>query len=259
MRSHCPSSASSSPLPGLSFVRAALWAGLFAFLGGGAAHAITFSDTEFADADWTTISLDFGAPGAGGDIARGFQVASGGMPDAYRQSEIVFLPDPPPNVLEGIIGAHLRAGAVYDPSTQGAIDAIDLSYDVFIEPDSNAFGGILLRQGGIFYYGGGQNANANFWQSISFLLPASNFGTCEVLLGAVCAGTGTGNPDFSTSGGPIEFGFYQAVRLTSITNRTLGSRVDNWSVTVNRVPEPGTATLLLAGLLMLSRSQVRTR
>lgn len=245
-------------MPGHSFARAGLCAVLLALGSSGSAQAITFSDTEFADSDWTVILEDYGAPGAGGGVANGFQVGSNGNPGAYRRSEVGFATAA--NVTEIVINIQLREGAVFDPSTQGAIETVDLSYDVFIE-SSAAFGGIVLRQGGIFYYSAGQNPAANsIWQSIS--LPgrvSTSFGTCENLFGALCAEAGSGDPDFSSSGGPIEIGFFQAAALTSRQANLYFSRIDNWSVTVNPVPEPGTATLLLVGLALLSRTRERAR
>ena len=157
-----------------------------------------------------------------------------------------------------MFGNYLRDGAIYDPSTQGAIDGIDFSWDVFVE--HVAGGGIVLRQGGVFYYSLKQQLSSPFpmfWETVVGTgVGATGFLACEGLYGPICTGTGTGNPDFSNSGGPIEFGFFQAVSIlggSSTTSVTFTSRIDNWSVTVNSVPEPGSTALVLAGVLVSIR------
>jgi len=240
----------------------ALWAGLWAAASAGEARALSISDTEFADGDWTIVTEAF--PGGAGDTqvgaASGFQVAAGGNPDAYRQGELAFVADVSPFVADLLIGNSLRSGAVYDPSTEGAIVGIDTSIDALIPFFNDSTGGIVLRQAGTFYYSSARwiSSLQNFWQTVAApMQTAADFLACEDRLSALCAGAGTGSPDFSASGGPIEFGFWHATSTQNSRASTFSVRVDNWSITT--VPEPSTAALGLGGFLLLAVCRDRGR
>ena len=134
---------------------------------------------------------------------------------------------------------------------------IDVTFDGISENSTaGAVGyGFMVRQDGIVYLTGlGQILNGVGWENRS---ATSLFATS--LRGQVGnMGDPNLNPDFSSSGGPIEFGF-------SASNGTFGEStnnggVDNWRVTLHLVPEPSPAMLtmviLLAGVALRRRPNV---
>ncbi len=188
----------------------------------GAARAqVAFHDTTFNEGDWTTEV--FFRSGQGGS-ATAVQSLVGGNPGAHRLVTHTIGTRP-----AQVFVVHERAGATYDPSTQGAIAAIDYSFDArtFSDP---GYGGqsatLAIRQGGVVYCGP-FFANGEFiWRSTAQSgLVASNF---TVLNGAA-------HPDFSSTGDPLHFGL-----VTSNTNPEGGIigqsttivGYDNWSVGV---------------------------
>lgn len=201
----------------------------------------TFSDGTFKDPDWTSYTMFDTTPGSAA-VATYSQMLTGGAPDEYRSVthtwEITG-----PGVSIGF--GNLRNGAGWNPSTQGAISSINYTFSAatFSAPYVNAIAyGIAIRQGGVWYTGGGVGVLADGqWHDFAGTLTQSSF----------VDATGTFNPDFSAGGAALEFGFYTGNGGSGISFiDTATGGVDNWSVEI--VPAPGVATLL-AGTLGLAR------
>lgn len=196
-------------------------------------HAdVTFSDSEFSDADWELVVLTHQA----GGTTSGAHSESGGCAGAYR-SVITRVNDAAPLTTSGIIGFHRKIGAVYSPSTQGAIAHLDYSecaavFDGFGDGQAT---GPALRQGGKVYVHY-LTTGVGPWHTIQARnLTATNF----VLVSSTSPTNpydSTQHPDFSASGATIEFGFWRG-NFTSVgsSGYRITGGIDNWSVTVRSI------------------------
>jgi hypothetical protein len=242
-----------------------------------AADTISYSDSEFATANWALTELaDTSIDGQGSAS----QSTTGGNPGAFYNGHHSYQ------------GAGLiRYGHVYSPSggasvdpSLGAITSIDFAFDLKVisgtsGPATNQSAlsdpaivfYYLIEQGGNYFLSSSVYSLLNQsdgWQSFSSSgLAASNFLRLNPVSGLFEAGQ---SPDFSTSGDVMHFGFAQANSNPSntpnynVVNMDWG--VDNWSVTVNTeaatggtdpVPEPG--TLALFGIVVLGYGAYRRR
>ena len=223
------------------------------------AAIITFSDSTFNDEDWNRTSFLQG----NAQVVTGNQITSG--ENQFRQIIHTLYPDP--GMTSYAIGFHQQIGAVYNPQLQGAISSLDYSEHsiLFGGYYNGQTTGIALKQDGKVY---------RFWVGVT---PESNWTTKSVqnlqegdfnLIGKVPEdlglastvapvdfGSGTEHPDFSSTGSPIEFGFFRSnSNCTTCGPYKIIAGIDNWSVTVNTeeqettpVPEP-TSTV---GILVL--------
>ncbi len=181
-------------------------------------------DGDFINENWTATKLSVSTAATANFSS--LREPSGGTPAAYRRTEHVFS--------EGsIIVAHLYNGFTYSPSINGAIAAIGYSYDLrhFTGPASGAVAyRLLLFQNGKYYAGPNDEIYNDKWESFSRAnLTSASF----VQIG------GTGNPDFSSSGGLIRFGYISANSHTTpgaIQSKTSG--LDNYCVRVLQPPPP---------------------
>jgi hypothetical protein len=191
------------------------------------AHAvgdIVLSDGDFNPADWSHLLARDAAAGS----ATPTLVPTGGNPGAFRQIQIIG----GANVL-----SFSAYGTTYDPSTQGPITSLDYSEDHRLIFCSFSCGGQLtgpaIRQGGAIYIN-----QLDFTNSTSWKAAARSGLTATSFFLQVPAGTTTiapnfsMRPDFSSSGGPIEFGFFR--QTTGSGERVAG--IDNWSFTIHRIP-----------------------
>jgi hypothetical protein len=186
------------------------------------ANALVFSDGTFKNEDWRLDVMQLGTGGDGSSTATASQQLSGGNPGEYRQIINTL------NSGGGVIGYHFYKNSVYNPSVQGEITSIDFSYDHkmflgFGEGQSTSF---AILQGGVYFMcAPGTWANQAAWETLSATgLTAESFGTL---------GDPAIHPDFSTSGGPILFGFHTA---NGGYNYSITVGIDNWSVKLNTIP-----------------------
>jgi hypothetical protein len=192
----------------------------------GVTHAATvvYQDGTFPDASWTTSVEGIN----GGGTGSGIQFASGGNPDAYRRTYNTTNSATGTGVSNTVLTFHRMSGAVYDPSTSGPIVSIDYS-----EASIRLSGGvqacaIALRQNGIVYYGPG------FLNPTTFSVWATTTQTGLVATDFDAIAPGLQTPNFTGSGGPIEFGFSRSNSTSTggPGSTTIGG-IDNWTVTLN--------------------------
>ena len=183
---------------------------------------VSFMDGDFVNGDWTLqVLLDSTPNGAHGGAS---QNHSQGNPVNYREIFHVYE--------QGTVQlAHFRNGAVYDPSSSGAIAGISFSYDLWhlgCDPYAVRYRLILEQDGKVYtsvagdviYQGGWQSFGHEMQQAGGFVLN-SEFDN------------GTQNPDFSAAGGPIRFGFRSSNNHSGENVQTRVSAIDNWRVVVH--------------------------
>jgi hypothetical protein len=228
-----------------------------------AGNVVTFSDDTFSDSNWSATKC---WDTAGGQSFQAYQNIAGGNPNAYR-----FVSESTTGGAENV--AHIYLGGTYNPHTQGSISDLDWGFDAkLISPPGKAGLGawFILEQGAdssghpvIF------QSNAIQGESGYSSITSGNWTTFhEELMNASCwtsnqsANPGAPlNPDFSTDGGVISFGFETSSSPGSNSDLTYSAGFDNWYVditgNVSPAPEPMTLTLLAAGGLMISRRRSR--
>lgn len=217
----------------------------------GSAHAVVFFDGVFNNSDWNLVGIT-NANGVGSSTV-GFQVPAGGNPNQYRRIRNNILVSGPGGAS---IGLHLRATYSYNPGG-GAISVINYSEDSinFVNQGGNGQGsGLVIVQSGNAYIQRTPTlvmpyATFNTWQpNAAPGLTASDFWRID-LAGNLFSGS---NPDFTTSGGVMTFGFWRGNSGNSSYQTDCG--IDNWRVEIIPVPGPtGSAVLALSGLVACRR------
>ena len=217
------------------------------------ADTISFSDTEFANGDWTQVEEADTASSATLTIN---QNSSGGNPGAYQRGTHTW------TAASSVVYVHLfspSGGASVDPSL-GAITSIDFSFDanVFLPLPTSTFDPavgfrFVVEQGGNYYINdsGLVTSQSEGWETHSLSgLSAANF----IALNGTGGATLGDNPDFSIGGGAVQFGYVTSNTANQAFENEWG--VDNWSVTVNTegtstnpIPEPGTYALFGMALI----------
>lgn len=203
------------------------------------ASTATYSDSIFNDSDWTITTVELG----NGGMVTASQSPMGGNPGEYRRIvNTVNGANPFPNSV--IQGFHLKTSAVYDPSTQGAIDTIDYYEDsiMFVGFGQGQASEAALLQDGTLYRSTRRvlSNQLNSWTPQSILALTEQEFTDEA----------DGTPDFSESGGMITFGFVRS-NSTPGGGYFIDAGIDNWKIDVHPVPLPAGAWLFISGLLGL--------
>jgi hypothetical protein len=225
----------------------------------GSVHAgtIVYSDSDFANGDWEIAMFNFHT---GGSASAG-QVATAGNPDSFREVVHTTNAATDPNDNAAIYTFHGLTSAVVDPSIDGAIASIDLFWDILPDATVNGgFSGAALRQGNDYYVIAGLlelHGTGQQWRSVQRLgLTEANYGLIQDILEIDPAQ----DPDFSTSGAPITFGFFSSLSgALGGPGATVTSGYDNWQVVVHTIPEPHAMALLLAAGLFAVAQLHRVR
>ena len=111
------------------------------------ADTISFSDGDFNDADYTSVARPIGSNIADWTAST---ESSGGNPGAYRRLSLIL------EAGEGIVLGQLYEVATFDPSSQGAVNSVAVSYDIRrvftsdIEANQVARG-LVARQDGVVH------------------------------------------------------------------------------------------------------------
>lgn len=186
-----------------------------------------FRDLTFVDTDWQVVSFVSGD----GGLAEGTQTTDGN-PAPSRLVHVTVNPSPSATDSSAIWGVHLYGAKTYDPSTQGPITTVDYFEDYLLVQgfgDGQA-AGMALRQAGIVYVHQIGTTPDRSWSPKQELgIPASGF--IRIFDGGFDGGS---HPDFTTGGGPIEFGFFRANSTSpgAIGYETV-ALIDNWTVLLN--------------------------
>jgi hypothetical protein len=212
------------------------------------ASAAFFTDTEFADGDWSLTEI---ADTYNTGTATAEHRDTGGFPEAYRYGSHTQAYSAEYSLLRN---AHLpaAAGAIVNLAAMGGLDQVSLQMDAAClgtSPDNIPGGpafifGFVAQQGGVFFVGPAATVyqSAGWQPVVGANLVAADFTQVG----------GADHPDFSATGSPVVFGFTTA---SSGRSRTVYWGVDNFSV----VPEPASTLLFLvgAGACALVRRQRR--
>jgi hypothetical protein len=181
-----------------------------------AAASVTLEDMFASDcAAWTsTLWSSTGAVSAAEDCP-----ATGGDGDSrYRQ------------MTHQVIGAgnlvvfHGFDGATYDPSTQGSMAEVRYSWLRKVVTPAFVGAGVgeaigLLQDGKLYTVSLGAFSNTT-WQATSGAVTASDFLPAP-------------GPDFTATGGPIQFGYLRSNTNTSAgSTQTMVHGIDNWRVVI---------------------------
>ncbi len=198
---------------------------------------VVFCDTEFLAADWDLTI--FWTLGSGGRVDA-WQSLSGGHPGAFR-TILNLVNNAPPYC--AVAGFHRHLASVYDPA-QGAILTIDYAEDaiMLIGAGQGQGAGPALRQDGQVFVAG------------LFITPETTW-TAHELEGLTAAdfhleGQPDIHPDFSTSGGVIEFGFVRQNSTYSGGYVILGG-IDNWTMILNTETPVGAERATWSGVKAL--------
>lgn len=210
------------------------------FLCAGAHADVTFSDTEFANTNWASEIVTFGA----GGTTSGTQT-TGGNPGFGREVTNNL-------IIGGTIYGFHRYGTTtatrYDPPISGAINTVDFKIDSKWLSGIGGLGhGITIgaKQGTVVFRAGFDvTGSTGLWETHAATgFVASDFAAVNGSATAI---------DFSATGAPIRFGFVvsNAAVNESYTNVVL---YDNFQVVVHNLPAPGGAALLAGGALAALR------
>jgi hypothetical protein len=213
-------------------------------------HAQVFSDDTFSDGDWQVHLVTLGI---GGSVT-GTQETAVGNPAPSRRVEDVVNAGSGGN--RGAWGFHLRSGASYTPSAQGSISCIDFSLDFAnltaceIGGDGQAFGP-CIRQGGELYAIYGLTLTSTSWQTrLETGAQSSTFQRFDPLTALFEPAS---HPDFSSSGGLMELGFFTANSAPG-SGYTRCVEYDNWSFVLHAEDTmPPTLSCPLAVLVVDSK------
>jgi hypothetical protein len=200
----------------------------------GRVDAAPFTDGDFAPANWETVVFSFRS---GGGAFPGGAVTPAQEPDGYpgtrRRIDNTIIAAPSASEYSSTWGAHLRAGAVWDPMTQGTIGTLDYEEDalLFAAAGDGQLTGLAIRQDGVVYV-----ADVGLTPDTAWTHKSRSGITATDLYAMTDAGpVFSQHPDFSAvTGASIQFGF---LRANSNGNGgggyTLAGAIDNWLVRVN--------------------------
>lgn len=205
-----------------------MMASLVISAGAGSSAAQVVGDDDFVNADWTHFILWSNAnPTATLDFT--MQVATGGNPGAWQDGKHTTNGSG-----SGIYDGHLFMGGSYDPSVQGAIGGVTMSYDIKDFDRGSGIivqSGLLVSQGGTNYILAIHSDGVTNWTHTSRTGTASTLGPFGWKMIDASGVFDDFAPDFSASGTAMQFGYYTFNWSTTsgfFVEREWG--IDNFSV-----------------------------
>jgi PEP-CTERM motif len=216
--------------------------------------SVTYSDSTFLDANWVGHNV-LDTTAAHNATFSAAQNLSGGNTGPYRETQLSYSSSGN-GISQGDFIVQLMAGATYNPHTSGAITSLSFSLDSLIASSSGGtpplIVGLVILQNGSYWSDNSLVNTAGSWVTTSEpTLVANDF--------QLIVSTSTIRPDFSTSGTLMSFGYITGSSYTSDVPAVLSldTGADNFSVTVNGVPEPSSLVLLALGQFVLTGRWVR--
>ena len=215
--------------------RPALAWSLLAVATGVALGQSAVSESTFSAGSWTATTEQGGL----GGTATLTQQSDDGNPGPSAE---VFLQLNGTNPAARVVLIAILRGQAWDPSQDGAIDSLSFGQDASFEAGDgdrpHQGGGPVVQQGGVtyFYRPGGAAAftvTDSAWRTFSQTsLAADSF----------ASGVGT-QPDFSTSGAALSFGFYRELSASGDTTTEETSQsiagIDNFFVEISAAVDGG--------------------
>lgn len=208
----------------------------------------TISDTVFKDSDWTHSILWFNPVVSLGPMQQNLILQDAGGNDGFQQGRHTSQ-----GSFAGLYDGHMYVGGgTYNPSTQGAIQSLDVSYDLETLGGFGIQDGLVLTQNNrTFLYFVDSAGPYSHWTHLSVT------GITDIWNPAWIEIDTANNqiinfttPDFSSNGGAIEFGYYTfnwSLQQGFLVDSTWG--IDNFNVQINgNTPEPGSLALLGTGI-----------
>jgi len=193
-----------------------------------------FSDGDFTTYSWTSLKLLDTTVGGAATFNAGEVAAGGASGGAFRSNSFSFnfngtLTN------QGIVIANLSTNVVYSPSVSGSIVNIT-SFSIAAAATSSIGApvvsvGLLLLQNGVYF--------TNHFQGIGGYGNPVKESSPQLASAFVRVGSsGPLNPDFSTNGGTIEFGYiasaYQASGSATGVIGTIGA--DLYALSISNLP-----------------------
>ncbi len=208
---------------------------------------VNFFDGTFSNPSWHATMILNPANNASFSSS---QVASGGNLGSFRQVDHTLYTD-------WIGVSHLNSSFTYNPAFQGEITSIDVAYDLKEFAPLRGYQvvyGLLLFQGGTYYTAILDNLGQSGWTTFSHPgLTADSFWNRFDI--QPLPGPGPEQPDFSSTGGAIEFGFLSGNTPVGFSPFSTSSGIDNLSITIHQIPEPGAT--ILGGLALITMAIFR--
>ena len=205
---------------------------------------VSFFDGDFVEEDWDFEYFIAGDPRT---EALAETREADGNPGAYRYREWTAYMSP--HISGAVTAVQIQNTFSYDPAVNGAIHDLDFAFDVKTLAVWSADSSPALIQDGKYYialekrtFTNDQWVNVAFddlRESDFFLLDPSNRSLRDE----------TRHPDFSSTGAPVQFGYYNHARFVFGSGRSgpYYSSLDNWSCTVTPIPTWDVAVLVADG------------
>lgn len=203
------------------------------------AGSTTFKDITFNIIDWSEAVFS-SSPESTHSVG---QISHNGNPGSFRYMEHILPPSTSAGKEEGIAVVHFYLPGTYDPRKQGAINWISYQEDYIIfnpRAGASVFTELALIQDGKVFFAGRTEIRNTKWSKLSVnALTAIDF---------VSDDGSSSNPDFSSTGSAMQFGFRR--KHTGINGYDMFHGIDNWTVTISSlkpvVPHPTTPVISLS-------------